>query len=95
MQRTVPMNRLLQGDVGCGKTVVAQYAMLLCVANGYQAALMAPTEVLARQHFLSLSKSLAASRVRVGLLTSSMPRAERRQLLGRTSQRWQSGQRDK
>ena len=81
MQRTIPMNRLLQGDVGCGKTVVAQYAMLLCVANGYQAALMAPTEVLARQHFNSLSKSLAASRVRIGLLTGSLSRAERRELL--------------
>lgn len=81
MQRSVPMNRLLQGDVGCGKTVIAQYAMLLCVASGYQAALMAPTEVLAQQHFNSLSKSLAASRVRIGLLTGSLSRAERRQLI--------------
>lgn len=81
MQRTVPMNRLLQGDVGSGKTVIAQYAMLLCVANGYQAALMAPTEVLARQHSISLAKSLASSRVRFGLLTGSMPRGERTQLL--------------
>ncbi|MGN6543743.1 MAG: ATP-dependent DNA helicase RecG [Aureliella sp.] len=81
MQRTLPMNRLLQGDVGSGKTVVAQYAMLLCVANGYQAALMAPTEVLARQHSVSLAKSLASSRVRLGLLTGSMPRGERTRLL--------------
>jgi len=81
MSRAVPMNRLLQGDVGCGKTVVAQYGMLLCVANGYQAALMAPTEVLARQHSQAIGKSLAASRVRLGLLTGSMPRSERSHLL--------------
>ena len=86
MQRAVPMNRLLQGDVGCGKTVVAQYAMLLCVASGYQAALMAPTEVLARQHFNSLTKSLASSRVRIGLLTGALPRAQRRQLLDQVAQ---------
>ncbi|MHC4178800.1 MAG: DEAD/DEAH box helicase, partial [Planctomycetota bacterium] len=52
MARSMPMNRLLQGDVGSGKTVVAVYAMLLAVAHGYQAVLMAPTEVLARQHAL-------------------------------------------
>lgn len=86
MQRSVPMNRLLQGDVGCGKTVIAQYAMLLCVASSYQAALMAPTEVLAQQHFNSLSKSLAASRVRIGLLTGSLTRVERRQLLDQLAQ---------
>ena len=56
MGRSVPMNRLLQGDVGSGKTVVAVYAMLLAVAHGHQAVLMAPTEVLARQHFRTLAK---------------------------------------
>ncbi len=76
-----PMNRLLQGDVGSGKTLVAQYAMLLCVAHGYQSALMVPTEVLARQHMHTLEKSLAASRVRIGLLTGSLPRRERTELL--------------
>ncbi len=76
-----PMNRLLQGDVGSGKTLVAQYAMLLCVAHGYQAALMAPTEVLARQHMHTLNKSLASSRVRVALLTGGLGRRERADLL--------------
>ena len=76
-----PMNRLLQGDVGSGKTLVAQYAMLLCVAHGYQAALMAPTEVLARQHMHTLNKSLASSRVRVALLTGGLARRERADLL--------------
>ncbi len=77
MARERPMNRLLQGDVGSGKTVVAQYAMLLCAAYGNQAALMAPTEVLARQHANTLQRSLASSRVRVALLTGSMTRGDR------------------
>ncbi len=58
-----PMNRLLQGDVGSGKTIVALYAMLVCVANGRQAAMMAPTEILARQHGEALAKLLEESRV--------------------------------
>ncbi|MFO0870184.1 MAG: ATP-dependent DNA helicase RecG [Pirellulales bacterium] len=81
MAGDVPMNRLLQGDVGTGKTLVAQYALLLTVAHGYQAALMAPTEVLARQHARTLTQALAKSRVRIGLLTGSVAPAERRQLL--------------
>ncbi|MCA9180493.1 MAG: ATP-dependent DNA helicase RecG [Planctomycetales bacterium] len=78
MARERPMNRLLQGDVGSGKTLVAQYAMLLCAAYGHQAALMAPTEVLARQHVDHLQHSLASSRVRIALLTGSMSRGERK-----------------
>ncbi len=81
MARQQPMNRLLQGDVGSGKTVVAQYAMLLCAAYGHQAALMAPTEVLAQQHAGTLHRSLASSRVRVALLTGSMSRGERRDII--------------
>jgi ATP-dependent DNA helicase RecG len=65
-----PMKRLLQGDVGSGKTVVAVYAMLVAVANKMQAALLAPTEVLAEQHFLTLSNLLKDSSVRIDLLTS-------------------------
>ena len=81
MARTLPMNRLLQGDVGSGKTVVAVYAMLLAVAHGYQAALMAPTEVLARQHATTLGRLLAASQVRIRQLTGSLKPAERQQVL--------------
>jgi len=78
MSRQFPMNRLLQGDVGSGKTVVAIYAMMLAVANGHQAALMAPTEVLARQHYQTLTQTLTDSRVRVGLLCGSLSAGERR-----------------
>lgn len=83
MAREIPMNRLLQGDVGSGKTLVAQYAMLLCAAYGYQAALMAPTEVLARQHAQTLKRSLASSRVRVELLTGGLTRGDRRSIVDR------------
>ena len=78
MERDQAMNRLIQGDVGSGKTVVAQYAMLVAVANNYQAVLMAPTEVLARQHAKTFAKSLKHSRARIGLLTGTMSTAERR-----------------
>ena len=67
-----PMNRLVQGDVGSGKTMVAAAAAYLAVKNGRQAAMMAPTEILAEQHFASLSKLLEPLGVRVGLLTGSM-----------------------
>ena len=77
------MNRLLQGDVGSGKTVVAEYAMLLAVAHSHQAVLMAPTEVLAQQHFRTLSEDLQQSRVRIELLTGALTGSPRQQLLDR------------
>lgn len=77
MATTKPMNRLLQGDVGSGKTAVAVYAMLVAVAHGHQAVLMAPTEVLARQHFATVSQLLSGSQVRIALVTGSVPAAER------------------
>ncbi|UCD73916.1 MAG: ATP-dependent DNA helicase RecG [Phycisphaerales bacterium] len=78
-----PMNRLLQGDVGAGKTVVALYAMLLAVASRHQAALMAPTELLAEQHFASICDMLAGSNVTIELLTGSLKPAQRKSLLKR------------
>lgn len=83
MGRDIPMNRLLQGDVGSGKTVVAVYAMLNAVANGAQAALMAPTEVLARQHLSTMRKILSHSHVRIARLTGGMNTVERRELLAK------------
>ncbi len=76
-----PMQRLLQADVGAGKTAVAVYALLVTVANKHQAALMAPTEVLARQHFRTLEQYLANSRVRRLLLTGGLGTRERREAL--------------
>ena len=81
MSRKYPMNRLLQGDVGSGKTVVAIYGMMLAVGNKQQAALMAPTEVLARQHYETLTRMLADSRVTIGLLCGSLSAKERRDTL--------------
>ena len=81
MSRTTPMNRLLQGDVGSGKTVVAVYAMLLAVAHGHQAVLMAPTEVLARQHANTLRRLLAAGHVRMAELTGGLTSKQRTEML--------------
>ena len=75
------MNRLLQGDVGSGKTVVALLTMLLAVDNGYQACMMAPTEILARQHFATINKMLDGLGVRVAILTGSSKARERRAAL--------------
>ena len=72
------MNRLLQGDVGSGKTMVAVLTSLIAVGNGCQACIMAPTEVLARQHFINISRYLAPTGVRCELLTGSTTRAERK-----------------
>ena len=74
------MSRLLQGDVGSGKTIVALMSMLLAVDNGYQAALMAPTEILAEQHFATISKFLEKLNLHIALLTGSTKKAERKVL---------------
>src|SRR5215207_2798712 len=78
-----PMQRLLMGEVGSGKTVVALYAMLRAVESGAQAALMAPTETLAEQHFATLQKLMPGELVQAGLLTGSTPAARRADLLGK------------
>ena len=74
------MNRLLQGDVGSGKTVVALMVMLIAADNGFQSCLMAPTEILAKQHFASLKSMMGDSTIHIGLLTGSSKKAERAQL---------------
>ena len=75
------MNRLLQGDVGSGKTLVALMSMLLAVDNGFQACMMAPTEILARQHFATISRLLDGMPVRVAILTGASKARERREAL--------------
>jgi ATP-dependent DNA helicase RecG len=70
LQKTRPMNRLLEGDVGSGKTVVATAAILMTIKAGYQAALMVPTEVLSKQHFQEIGKLLKKFKISIGLLTS-------------------------
>ena len=75
------MNRLLQGDVGSGKTMVALMSMLLAIDNGFQACMMAPTEILARQHYATISRLTAGMNLRVAILTGSSKAAERRHAL--------------
>lgn len=83
LQKPIPANRLIQGDVGSGKTVVAVYAMLMAVASQKQAALMAPTELLAEQHFATICSLLKGSSVRIALLTGALGAEERASLLRR------------
>jgi ATP-dependent DNA helicase RecG len=78
MERPVPMNRLLQGDVGSGKTIVALEAATIAIENGWQAALMAPTEILAVQHFLSARRIFARAGYGVELLISGLKPAEKK-----------------
>ena len=77
-QRGIQMNRLLQGDVGSGKTIVALMCMLLAIDNGSQACIMAPTEILAQQHFQSIHKLVNDDFVSVSILTGSTPKKERK-----------------
>jgi ATP-dependent DNA helicase RecG len=83
LERSVPMNRLLQGDVGSGKTIVALEAATIVIENGFQVALMAPTEILAVQHYLSARKIFARAGYGVELLISGMKPAEKRAALER------------
>jgi ATP-dependent DNA helicase RecG len=83
LEKPFPMHRLLEGDVGSGKTIVALEAATIAIENGYQAALMAPTEILAAQHFLSARRILAPVAYGVDLLVSGQKRAEREQILAR------------
>ena len=81
MQLAKPMHRLLQGDVGAGKTIVALLAAIVAMENGLQVAFMAPTEILAAQHYANIAKLLAQSRFRVDLLTGSTPGLHKHTLL--------------
>jgi ATP-dependent DNA helicase RecG len=80
MTQDAPMNRLLQGDVGSGKTVVAALSMVAAMENGYQTALMAPTEILAEQHARNIKRMLAQTPYRIELLTGSLRASEKRRL---------------
>jgi ATP-dependent DNA helicase RecG len=81
MRRAAPMHRLLQGDVGAGKTIVALLAAVVAMENGLQVAFMAPTEILAAQHFANIARLLASSRFRVDMLTGSTPGLHKHTLL--------------
>jgi ATP-dependent DNA helicase RecG len=83
MQKPTPMNRLLQGDVGAGKTIVALLAAVVAMENGFQVAFMAPTEILAEQHYLCLRRLLERSRFHVELLTGGTTGTRRRDVLAR------------
>ncbi len=86
MQQPHPMNRLLQGDVGSGKTIVALFAILMALESGYQAAIMAPTEILAEQHYLTLYQYLEQLECPMALLTSSVRGKKRQTLLSAIAQ---------
>ena len=79
MQKAEPMSRLIQGDVGSGKTIVAFYVAVICMLNGYQAAIMAPTEILAEQHYKNFKK-LFGPDFKAELLVSSIPKNQKQKI---------------
>ena len=83
MERPVPMRRLVQGDVGSGKTVIAMLALVKAVENGFQGAMMAPTEILARQHFESFSGALKPLGIRVALLSGRLTKKQKQEMYDR------------
>ena len=83
MEKPTPMRRLVQGDVGSGKTVLALLALAKTVENGYQGALLAPTEILAKQHYETFSRLLAETGVRVGLLSGKLPVKKHKEILSK------------
>jgi ATP-dependent DNA helicase RecG len=85
MKKPHPMNRLLQGDVGSGKTLIALMSMLIAVDNGYQAALMVPTEILAEQHFYNIKRYLQNFDISVSLLTGATTQKQRKQITANIS----------
>lgn len=85
MEDIYPMQRLVQGDVGSGKTVIAALALVKTVENGYQGAMMAPTEILAEQHYASLCKMFKEFPINVELLTGSLPRSQKEKVLAQIS----------
>jgi ATP-dependent DNA helicase RecG len=80
MQKQEPMNRLIQGDVGSGKTVVAALSAFIAAKNGYQVAIMAPTEILARQHFQKFNQFLKNLNLNIGILTGSLKKKEKQRI---------------
>lgn len=87
MEKPVPMRRLLQGDVGSGKTIVAFEAAIIAIENGYQVALMAPTEILAQQHYFSARRILEDAGYRIVLLTGSLEQDRKREIRRHIAQR--------
>lgn len=86
MERDVPMRRLLQGDVGSGKTIIAAIALTKTIENGYQGAMMAPTEILAQQHYQSLTELLSPCGIRVGILSGKLTKKNRELALEKIKQ---------
>ncbi|MBI3631815.1 MAG: ATP-dependent DNA helicase RecG [Candidatus Staskawiczbacteria bacterium] len=87
LEKSAPMSRLLEGDVGSGKTVVATMASLSAIKNGFQVAFMAPTEILAKQHFREVSKLLSKFDIRVGMLTGKDSRTSEAEKVSETSRK--------